>query len=109
MEKIVLKDVPIRGLPLYEMQELFHLEGSYQDIKLSAITLLPGQRVPKTGTGVHKEDEYSFFISGEVYTESGDFRGTCGPGDATLIPRGEEHWCENRTDKPCQLVCMLVK
>lgn len=109
MEKIALKDVAITGLPLYEMQQLFHLKGSYEDIKISYITLLPGQRVPETGTGVHEEDEYSFFTEGEVYTESGDFRGICGQGEATLIPKGERHWCENRTDKPCRLVCVLAK
>lgn len=108
MKKINLDEVEITGLPLYEMQTPFSLKGEYKDIKMSYITLLPGQRVPKEGMGAHKEDEYSFFVEGEVYTESGDFKGICGKGDVTLIPKGEEHWCENRTDKPCRLVCVMV-
>lgn len=109
MEKIDVGGVPITGLPLYEMQQLFRASGAYTDMKMSYITLLPGRRVPATGTGAHEEDEYSFFLEGEVYTESGGFRGICRAGEATLIPRGEAHWCENRTDKPCTLVCVLLK
>lgn len=109
MKKTILKEVPVRGLPLYEMQELFSIKGSFEAVKLSVISLLPGQRVPEKGWGSHEEDEYSFFTEGQVYTESGDFKGLCGQGEATLIPRGEKHWCENRSDKVCRLVCMLVK
>jgi len=76
---------------------------------MSYITLLPGQRVPVSGTGVHEEDEYSFFVEGEVYTESGTFQGICRTGEGTLIPRGERHWCENRTDRPCRLLCVMIK
>lgn len=109
MEKVSLNSIPVTGLPLYEMQRLFHITESCSDVKISYITLLPGNRVPVEGSGFHEEDEYSFFIEGEVYTESGDFRGICRGGEATLIPRGERHWCENRTDKPCRIVCVLVK
>ena len=48
-------------------------------------------------------------IRDRVYTESGEFKGMCGAGEATLIPRGERHWCENRSDKPCRLVCVMLK
>ncbi len=109
MEKISLDQIPVTGLPLYEMRQLFRASGNFSDVKISYITLLPGNRVPVSGTGVHQEDEYSFFLEGEVYTESGGFQGICRKGDATLIPRGEAHWCENRTDKPCRLVCVLTK
>ncbi len=109
MEKIILDDVPVTGLPLYEMQELFALKGSYSKIKISYITLLPGRRVPLSGTGVHEQDEYSFFLEGEVYTESGSYQGICRQGEATFIPKGEKHWSENRTDQACRLVCVLVE
>ncbi len=109
MEKVTLDQIPVTGLPLYEMQQLFHLTGTYSDIKISYITLLPGKRVPTSGTGAHEQDEYSFFAEGEVYTESGGFQGICRQGEATLISRGEHHWCENRTDKPCRLICVLAK
>lgn len=109
MKKLSLDNIPVTGLPLYEMQQLFHITESFSDVKISYITLLPGNRVPTAGTGSHIEDEYSVFIEGEVYTESGNFKGICKKGDATLIPRGEHHWCENRTDKPCRIVCVLAK
>ena len=109
MEKIVLDDLPAKGLPLYELRRLFTASGSFRDMTISYITLLPGQRVPETGDGWHEEDEYSFFLEGEVYTVSGDFSGVCGAGEGTLIPRGEHHWCENRTDQPCRLVCVMIK
>lgn len=78
-------------------------------ISFSLITIHPGSRVPEVGDGFHSGDEYSYFLEGEVYTVSGDDVGTVGAGMATLIPRGEHHWCENRTDKPCTLVCMMVE
>jgi mannose-6-phosphate isomerase-like protein (cupin superfamily) len=109
MEKIKLDNIPVTGLPLYEMQKLFTASGSFSSVSISYITLLPGHRVPTSGTGVHEQDEYSFFLEGEVYTESGDFKGVCKAGEGTLIPRGERHWCENRTDRPCRLLCVLVK
>lgn len=109
MEKIKLDQIPVTGLPLYEMQRLFQTAGSFTDVTISFITLLPGKRVPETGTGAHAEDEYSFFLEGEVYTESGDFKGVCGAGEGTLIPKGEPHWCENRTEMPCRLLCVMVK
>ncbi|NLF35212.1 MAG: cupin domain-containing protein [Clostridiales bacterium] len=109
MTKKRLADVEKTGLPLYEMQTLFQAARPLEDVKVSYITLLPGKRVPEQGTGAHAEDEYSFFLEGEVYTESGEFQGVCGPGDATLIPRGEAHWCENRTDRPCRILCLMAK
>ena len=109
MRKIKLAEQPVKGLPLYETQRLFAAAGEFTDMSVSYITLLPGKRVPESGTGFHAEDEYSFFLEGEVYTESGEFKGMCGAGEATLIPRGERHWCENRSDKPCRLVCVMLK
>lgn len=109
MEKIKLDDLSPLGLPLYRMKKIFKLKGSFEDISLTEVILLPGQRVPKEGTGSHEEDEYSIFLEGEVYTESGDYKGICQKGDATLIPKGEAHWSENRTDKACRLICLLVK
>ncbi len=109
MEKIFLQDVPVTGLPLYEMQEFFAAQGDFCQLKISYITLLPGRRVPTCGSGAHKEDDYAFFLEGEAYTESGSYKGICRQGEATFIPHDEEHWSENRTDQPCRLVCVLVE
>lgn len=109
MEIRKLSEVPVTGLPLYEMQKVYDVSGPFTDMSFSLITLLPGQRVPTEGTGCHDADEYSIFLEGEVYTESGDYTGVCGAGQATLIPKGEAHWSENRTDKPCRLVCVMIR
>lgn len=109
MKKISLSDIPKTGAPLYEMQTLAQLEGPTGGVSMSYITLLPGKRVPTEDFSCHDADEYSFFISGSVYTEAGGFKGECAAGEATLIPMGEKHWCENRTNEPCVIVCALVK
>ena len=97
------------GAPLYDMRKIFQSDAPASKISFSLITIHPGSRVPEVGDGFHSGDEYSYFLEGEVYTVSGDDVGTVGAGMATLIPRGEHHWCENRTDKPCTLVCMMVE
>lgn len=109
MDIFNIEDIEEKGLPLYKMKNLFNLSGDYSDISFSLITLLPGQRVPEKGTGSHLEDEYSYFLKGEVYTESGEDKITIGEGMCTLIPKGEEHWCINNTNEDCVLVCMMVK
>ncbi len=109
MEKIKLDELPVGGLPLYEIRHVFKTAGDYKEMSFSCISLLPGNRVPAEGYSCHDEDEYSVFLEGQVYTESGDYKGFCGEGEATLIPRGETHWCENRGDKPCRLVCVMLK
>lgn len=96
------------GAPLYELRKIFQIDAPASSIDFELISILPGSRVPVEGDGCHDGDEYSYFLDGEVYTESGADKGTVGKGMATLIPRGERHWCENRTDKPCTLLCMMV-
>lgn len=103
------KEIEAVGLPLYDMRKMFKMDGTYTHMDFSLITIQPGARVPQQGDGCHDADEYSYFLAGEVYTESGEDKGVVGKGAATLIPKGERHWCENRTDKPCTLVCMMVK
>lgn len=109
MTLIEVNELAPVGAPLYDLRKIFNLNGSYEHVDFSLITIQPGSRVPKTGDGFHDADEYSYFLEGEVYTVSGEDIGTVGKGQATLIPKGEHHWCENRTDKPCTLVCMMVK
>jgi len=104
-----IDDIAKTGMPIYEMQKVFQTEGNYQNMTFSLVTILPGHRIPPQGTGCHEENEYSIFLEGEVYTESGAFQGICKQGEATMIPKGEGHWCENRTDKPCKLACVLLK
>jgi len=107
MKLIDINEIAPTGAPLYDMRGVFETKTS--GVKLSVIEIAPHSRVPASGWGKHETDEYSIFISGEVYTESGEYKGVVGAGKATLIPRGEEHWCENRSDKPCRIVCMMAE
>ena len=108
MTLLEAKNLNATGQPLYEMRKLFEMKG-IKAANMSIITILPGSRVPEKGAGCHEGDEYSYFLEGEVYTESGENKGVVGKGMATLIPKGEWHWCENRTDKPCTLVCVMTE
>ena len=109
MTEIKGGDLRPTGLPLYQLRQMFHATGDFEDVTFSLITIEPGSRVPAEGAGCHDADEYSYFLDGEVYSVSGEDIGMVGKGSATLIPRGEYHWCENRSDRPCTLICMMVK
>ncbi len=108
MEYFEVSNVEATGLPLFEMKKIFDLDGDYKNISLNIVTIPPMSTVPKTGFSCHKEDEYAFFIEGELLTKSGGEEVLVKKGMATFIPRGEKHISENKTDKPCILVCMLV-
>ncbi|MBR2743579.1 MAG: cupin domain-containing protein [Clostridia bacterium] len=104
-----LSDFSSVGAPLYDMRVVLNETGGREAVKFSVITFEPHVRVPETGESVHTEDEYSFFIEGSLYTESGETRAVVSAGDVTLIPAGERHFCENRSDEKCTLVCVMVK
>lgn len=109
MEVINTNDVEPVGMPMYEMKKLFNKQGDFTDVSMSVISLTPGERVPAEGMSCHEEDEYSFFISGEVDTYyEGKYR-VVKKGDATLIPAGMEHWAINNGTEPCVLVCFMAK
>ncbi|MCL1914314.1 MAG: cupin domain-containing protein [Eubacteriaceae bacterium] len=95
--------------PQYEIMTYFEESMPLEYLKLIRVEIAPGARVPAEGFSCHTEDEYSYFVEGELYTESGDFKGICSKGDFSIIPLGEEHWCENRTDKPCVIFVAMAK
>ncbi|MES9683153.1 cupin [Bacillus sp. AFS001701] len=109
MEKINSNQVEPIGMPIYEMKKLFTRQGDFKEVSMSVISLTPGERVPAVGMSCHEEDEYSYIFSGEIDTYSKGVHSVEKAGDATFIPAGEEHWCINRTNEPCLLVCFMVK
>src|SRR5699024_11702658 len=109
MKKVNIDDVESIGMPMYEMKKLFNKQGNYTEMSMSVISLTPGERVPAEGMSSHEEDEYSFFMSGEVETYCDGEYTVVKKGDATLIPAGEEHWAINNGTEPCVLVCFMVK
>lgn len=108
MRVIDTNEVDPIGMPMYEMKKLFNKQGDFKEVSMSVISLTPGERVPAEGMSVHKEDEYSFFFSGEVETYCDGEHTVVKSGEATLIPAGEEHWAINNGPEPCMLVCFMV-
>ena len=86
-----------------------YADGSVAAVKIGSVRFGPGQRLPETGTGAHKEDELSFIISGSLTGESGGEPFSIGSGDLTLIPAGEEHWAVAGDDGADILYVMLQK
>lgn len=61
-------------------------------LRVGAVRLQPGQRVPDEGTSRHGVDEASLIVSGSLSGQSGGEAFTIAAGDVTLIPAGEAHW-----------------
>lgn len=109
MKLIHIMELDCVGMPMYDMRKLFNVEGSFENMTFSYIALQPGMRIPPEGFSKHDADEYSCFISGEVFTYSGGEERTVKAGQATWIPKGEEHWCINKGTEPCVLICAMLK
>ena len=60
MEKVVLEQVLVTGLPLYEMQQLFHLTGQYSDIRISSSPCCRANGCPATPVPMNRTSTPSF-------------------------------------------------
>lgn len=109
MEGKKVQDVVGKGMPKIDNRLLFNAEGDYSNMTFSYIEIMPGYRIPETGYSKHDADEYSYFVSGSVKSYSGGKETTEVAGNATFIPKGEEHWCINEGDEPCVIICAMIK
>lgn len=85
-------------------------ENDDPEVQAGSYVIRPGERVPETGTTSHDGPELSVILSGEVVLALPD-DGTelvAGPGTFTTIPAGVEHYSENRTNEPVELVYTVV-
>jgi quercetin dioxygenase-like cupin family protein len=73
------------------------------------VSIPPRIRVPLEGTGAHDADEYSIVLKGSLLTISGGQEHRISAGEATFIPKGEEHWAYNDGKENCEIVWVLVK
>lgn len=89
-------------LTLFTNDEPFAQAGSY--------VIRPGERVPETGTTSHGGPELTVILSGEVVLclPDADRKVVSGPGTFVIIPAGVEHYSENRTEDPVELVYTVV-
>lgn len=79
-------------------------------VQAGSYVIRPGERVPETGTTSHEGPELSVILSGEVVLGLPDVNEeyVIGPGTFTIIPTDVEHYSENRTDDPVELVYTVV-
>lgn len=82
-------DDPTEG-PVRTLFDLAPRDGAA--LRVGAVRLQPGQRVPDEGTSRHGVDEAALIVSGSLRGESGGEAFAIAAGDVTLIPAGEAHW-----------------
>lgn len=85
----LLSDDPAEG-PVRTLFDLAPRDGAA--LRVGAVRLAPGQRVPDEGTSRHGVEEASLIVSGSLRGQSGGEAFAIEAGDVTLIPSGEAHW-----------------
>ena len=91
------------------VQNLFHDKYPNTEVKFGFVTIPVGERLPAEGTTFHEEQEYSYVLKGTLKGVSGGEPYEISAGEASLIPAGEVHWCQNIGEEPVELVFALVK
>lgn len=109
MYKKTIKQIQGHGMPVYEMKSLFTAKGQFTNMQFSYIMIQPRQRVPQEGFSKHTQDEYSYIVSGKLFSHNAGVESYVQAGDATLIPKGEEHWCENVGEEPVVIICTMLE
>jgi quercetin dioxygenase-like cupin family protein len=109
MQVITVNEIKEDDRPEITMKTLFNesiFEGSRT--VMGTVLIPPGARIPIEGTGSHDQDEYGLVLKGSINTMSGGKEYRVSSGQATFIPRGEEHWAHNDGQEDCELVWVLV-
>ncbi len=109
MKKINVSDLDSKVTPFYSITDIFKVQDQFTDMKFGLVEIKPGMRVPEAGYSCHEEDEYSYFISGSLYSWNAGEASEVTAGEATLIPKGEEHYCINKGTEPCVIACVMLK
>jgi quercetin dioxygenase-like cupin family protein len=110
VEVVTIKEVDPDDRPEIVMKTLFNetvTEGARA--VLGVVSIPPGARIPLHGTGSHEEDEYAVVTKGSIVTMSGGKEYEIASGQATFIPKGEEHWAYNNGTTDCEIIWTLVK
>lgn len=92
------------------VMEIFQVDlRSNTKMTFGTAIVLPGQRLPAEGTTSHTADEYSYIMKGDIYTSSGGIEQIVQEKSATLIPKGEEHWCRNDGSEAVEILWVFVE
>lgn len=103
MEKINIHDMDGSA------KVLFKKSVAFSSMMLAHVEMQPGQRVPEEGVSKHTHDEYMYVVSGEMFFSVSGKEFILHPGEALFIPRGEEHWSINQTDKAFVFIGMQIQ
>jgi mannose-6-phosphate isomerase-like protein (cupin superfamily) len=108
MDIINISELAQEGNQSYSMHTIFKEQQTNSAVKVGAVTIYPGEKVPLTGVSNHEENEYSVIVKGSLLTEIKGKQYRVSAGQATFIPKGEEHIAVNDGDENCELVFVLV-
>lgn len=108
MKILNINDITADQNKAFSLRTLFNEEKSDTNIKVGAVTIYPGQRVPITGVSNHEENEYSVIVKGTLITEIDGKQQRVSSGQATYIPAGEDHIAFNDGEEECELVFVFV-
>ncbi|MCW1927237.1 cupin domain-containing protein [Bhargavaea beijingensis] len=108
MEVLKLADLIEEGNESYSMKTVFQESVGDAGVKVGRVVIRTGEKVPLTGVSKHAENEYSIILKGSLVTEVGGEKIRVSAGDATFIPKGEEHIATNDGEEDCELVFVLV-
>ncbi|AXY25682.1 cupin [Suicoccus acidiformans] len=91
------------------VEGLLEQKGNYHQVSMGQSIIPPHTKLPETGYSEHAGDEYSIIINGQLFGESGGKPFEIQEGELSFIPKGEVHWCENRSDEPVTLFYIMVE
>lgn len=108
MDILNIKELEQQGNEAYSMHTIFEEKQAETAVKVGHVVIHPGETVPLSGVSKHEENEYSVIVKGSLVTEIEGKQYRVSAGQATFIPKGEEHTAVNDGQEDCELVFVMV-
>jgi len=108
MDILNIEELEQQGNEAYSMRTIFQEQQNDAAVKVGHVTIYPGETVPLSGVSKHAENEYSVIVKGSLVTEIDGQQYRVSAGQATFIPKGEEHIATNDGAENCELVFVMV-
>jgi quercetin dioxygenase-like cupin family protein len=102
------KDAALEQFKFHSMLTGIVNESDNVEVVMGTAVFKPDARVPDEGFGVHKFDEYSYIIEGEIEAQIEDKKVMIKAGEFSFIGKGEQHWSMNNSDTDCKLIWISV-
>lgn len=108
MDILNIKDLAQEGNEAYSMHTIFKEQPKDGAVQVGHVIIYPGETVPLSGFSKHAENEYSVIVKGSLLTKIDGQQYRVSAGQATFIPKGEEHIAVNDGEEECELVFVMV-